>query len=180
MLSLVLLLAACTPKTEDSASATGDGYVPTAPPLVINEFLAVSEMAYEDPDGTDTAGPEFDNWVEIYNTGDAIVQYDGLYLTDDETMPTKWPLPAGQGIDAGGFDLFWADKDPEQGDHHMTFKLAGEGEFLGLYYVEDGYDPVQVNALQYGAQVSDLSQQRVPDGSRDWQAKAPTPLAPNQ
>lgn len=179
MFVFVVSLVACGPVDGTDSGKTGDDYVPAAPPLVVNEFLAVSEAFYADPAGTDPTLPEYDNWIEIYNTGDEIVQYDGLYLTDNQDEPMKWALPAGQGVDAGGFDLFWADKQPEQGDHHVTFGLKGGGEFLGLFYVEDGYEPVQVDALEYGSQVVDVSQQRIPDGSLTWEPATPTPNAPN-
>lgn len=161
MYSLTLLLAACGP---DGADTSGDSYVPEGPSLVINEFLAKSEAGYADE------ADEFDNWLEIYSKEDAIVQYDGLYLTDDEEDPTKWALPSGDGIDAGGFALFWADGDVDQGDNHMSFKLSGAGEYLALYYVESGYDPVPLDRLEYTEQALDQSMARVPDGSDDWQA----------
>lgn len=172
-MTLLLLLAACDGSATKDSAAGGDGYVPEKPPLVINEFLAKSEAVYADGAG------EFDNWIELYNTGDEIVQFDGLYLTDDEETPTKWALPAGQGIDAGGFALVWCDNQPEQGDDHATFKLSGNGEFISIYYVEDGYDPVAVDPIEYGDQAVDVSYARVPDGSMTWQAADPTPNASN-
>lgn len=184
MILLFPLLVACSGSvsTDDTAknNETDPGSSLDAPPLVINEFLAVNETINADPAG------EYDDWIELYNTGDSIVQFDGLYLSDDEENPLKWALPTGQGIDAGGYALFWADDDdgvgdsgaPSQGDRHTSFNLSSEGEMLMLTYTEDG-DSVQVDAIDFGRQQPDISAARVPDGSLTWEYGAPTPNASN-
>ena len=100
MLTLTLALLACigadikTDDTGGSSDDTGGGSNLTAPPLVINEFLAINNAT--NMDNYD----EFDDWVEVYNTGTSVVTFDGLYLSDDKENPLKWALPSGQGIDA--------------------------------------------------------------------------------
>ncbi len=153
-----------------------------APTVVINEFLAMNDSI-----NADSAG-QFDDWVEIYNTGTTIVQFDGLYISDDPAEPLKWALPTGQGIDAGGYALFWADDDdgegdsgaPSQGDRHMSFKLSSSGESLLLSYAEGG-ESVRVDAIEYGTQQPNISAARKPDGNEDqpMQYGAPTPDATN-
>ncbi len=177
------LLIACSGdsiKTDSSDTETDRPSNLTAPPLVINEFLAVNDSI-----NADNAG-EYDDWIEIHNTGTSIVQFAGLYLSDDEANPLKFPLPTGQGIDGGGYALFWADDDdgvgdsgaPTQGDDHLSFKLSAEGELLILTYAEGG-DTVQVDAIEYGQQQPNISAQRVPDGSTNWEYGTPTPAASN-
>lgn len=190
MFLLFSVLAACSGQisTDDTAGGGGDtdsGSSLTAPPVVINEILASNQST-----NTDNAG-EYDDWVEIYNTGSSIVQFSGLYLSDDPDNPLKWALPSGQGIDAGGYALFWADDDDgissdtgdtgdnvSQGDRHMSFKLSASGETLLLTYAEGG-ESVQVDAVEFGTQQPDVSAARVPDGSLNWAYGTPTPNASN-
>ena len=170
---LALLLIACGDKTLDSADG-GGGAAPEAPPLVINEFLAKNDTTNADPVG------EFDDWIELYNAGDAIVSFEGLYLTDDDAAPTKFALPADAGLDAGDWAIFWCDDNQEQGVDHTPFKIGKDSGFLGLYLVVDGADPVAVDTITYEAQVPDVSMARKPDGSVSWESDAtPTPRATN-
>jgi len=55
-------------------------------PLVINEFMASNSKCCMDPQG------EYDDWIEIYNSGTYTINVDGMYLTDNLTTPTKWRI----------------------------------------------------------------------------------------
>ena len=174
---LLLALFACSSKGDDTAAADDSqpkATAPDAPPLVVNELLARNDTANADEAG------EFDDWVEIYNAGDRLVNFDGLYLTDDLATPTKWPLPAGAGLDTGKFLLVWCDGAPEQGDNHASFKLSAASEDLAIFMVADGFDPIRVDGIHYEQQQADLSAARVPDGSDNWQpGQVPTPGVSN-
>jgi hypothetical protein len=154
--------------TDDSGT---DGGI-EAPPIVINEFMA-DNKSYADPDGDPLDSGdlgEFDDWLELYNTGDEAVSLDGFYLTDDFDQPTRWALPTDVELAPGEFYLVWCDKSPEQGDgNHADFSLSKEGEALGLYYATDGGE-VWANKVDFGSQATDLSSARVPDGSLKWEA----------
>jgi len=173
----LLALLACSGNGDDTAAADDsqpEATAPDAPPLVVNELLARNDTANADEAG------EFDDWVEIYNAGDRLVNFDGLYLTDDLTAPTKWPLPAGAGLDTGKFLLVWCDGAPEQGDNHASFKLSAASEDLAIFMVADGFDPIRVDGIHYEQQQADLSAARVPDGSDNWQpGQVPTPGVSN-
>jgi hypothetical protein len=54
--------------------------------LLINEFLASNDACCSDEPG------EFDDWVELHNTGDAPDSLNGLYLNDSASEPLKWRL----------------------------------------------------------------------------------------
>ncbi len=172
----VFALVACTGAVADE---TGDtpvqhGDPPVAPSLVLNEFLSSNDVTLADEAG------EFDDWVELYNSGDALVNFDGLYLTDDLDKPTRWPLPAGGGMQPGDYFLVWCDGDVDQGDAHASFKVDKASGVLALYIVADGFDPVRVDGINYETQQADLSAARVPDGSANWLAgQTPTPEASN-
>ncbi len=168
--------------TDDHGSVTTDpsgaptvtysyqvGYTP--PWLFINELMADNDTTIEDPD---EAGA-YDDWVEIYNGGDTTVELGGMYLTDDAEDPTQWQIPAGVTIGPGAYLLFWADNDEDQGDTHTNFKLSSDGEYIGLYDT-DNKDNAVIDSVAFGAQTTDISFGRCPDGGDDWALfDAPTP-----
>ncbi|TWU32194.1 CotH kinase family protein [Novipirellula artificiosorum] len=141
--------------------------------LFINEIMADNDTIIEDPD---EAGA-FEDWVEIYNPTAAAIDLGGMYLTDDVSDPMQWQFPAGSSVAAGGFLLIWADGEPEQGDDHASFKLSAGGETVALY---DFDGKSLVDSLEFGAQVTDVSYGRSPDGSATLSVlTTPTPGAAN-
>ncbi|MBM4367285.1 MAG: lamin tail domain-containing protein [Deltaproteobacteria bacterium] len=160
----------------DTSTDTGSDHVVVAPPLVINEFLASNDTT-----NADSAG-EYDDWVEIYNAGDTIVQLDGFYVSDDADEPTKYALPEGQGIEAGGYLLVWCDGQAEQQtatEIHTSFKLNRKGDYIYLNYY-DGIGVGQADAVKWEAdQEADIAAARVPDGTKSWVNQTPTPAASN-
>ena len=172
---LAFALAACTtedPDSDDSGDTSGDsGPTITAPPLVINEVLAKND-AYN----TDNAG-EYDDWLELYNPSDTILQLDGFYLTDTESEPTLYQFPAGKGIQGQGYLVVWCDKQVEQetaDELHATFKLGAKGDFVFLSYSEDN-QVVTADSVRWDSdQTADLAAARVPDGSKNWVNQPPT------
>lgn len=170
-ISLPLALIHCTSDDKPTKSPA-----PIADPvagLVINEFMADNDNINADPD----LG-EFADWIEIHNTSDKVADMSGMYLTDDLTEPTKWQIPAGTTIAAGGFRIFWADDADMSADAlHSNFRLGAGGEQIGLYQ-RDGATPA--DTLSYGEQQTDVSYGRLPDGSDIWQTFAvPTPGTSN-
>jgi len=140
--------------------------------LAINEFLASNDTTLADEFG------EFDDWVEIFNTGVQAVELAGLHLSDDETLPDRWTFPEIT-LGAGEYLLIWCDDDPEQGPLHTNFKLSASGETILLSTaVADGLLPI--DRVDFGEQSTDVSYGRFPDGSETWAYfAAPTPGAAN-
>ncbi len=145
------------------------------PQLVINEFMASNTNTLADPDGTD----EFDDWVEIYNAGSTAIDMGRFYFSDsgdpfDDRIPGD--VPGKTTIQPGGYLIFWADSDTEQGPNHLKFKLSAEGETISLYY-KDGR---LIDSHEFGVQTSDVSEGRSPDGSENWlKFNNPTPGTAN-
>ncbi len=126
--------------------------------LFINEFMADNETTISDE------FDEYDDWVEIYNSNPEAVNMEGLFLTDDPSIPDKWQFPDVE-IPANGFLLVWTDDDEDQGELHTNFRLNTDGEFIGLFEI-DGIIPL--DTLSYGYQVEDISLGRFPDGDDNW------------
>ena len=143
--------------------------------LVINELQASNDnVVYDD-------FFEFDDWIEIHNTG-GILNLAGHYLSDDLDSLDKWKFPdTNPGVTTilpGGHLLIWCDKDPEQGEDHADFSLSGEGETV---YLVDTDGTSILDSIAYGQQQNDISYGRSCDGCEDWVFfDVPTPEAVNQ
>ena len=73
--------------------------------LKINEFLAANDLTNQDPQG------DYDDWIEIYNSGSETIDLSGYYLTDDLNDLTKWSFPQNTTIVGRAIYWIWADKD---------------------------------------------------------------------
>jgi hypothetical protein len=77
---------------------------------------------------------EFADWIEITNRGDAAVNLDGWFLTDDGGDLTKWRFPA-EILDPGEFLVVFASNKNRAavGQRlHTNFRLSNDGELLAL------------------------------------------------
>lgn len=130
--------------------------------LYINEFMASNSRTLAD--GTSA----YEDWLEIYNPNSYTVDIGGYYLTDNLTTPTKHQFAVGSAqtiIPANGYLLVWASGEISRGPLHVNFKLSADGEQIGLYR-PDGI--TVVDSLTFGAQRTDISRGRQPDGSANW------------
>lgn len=125
--------------------------------LVINEFMALNESAAADQDG------EYDDWIELYNNGSSDISLNGYYLTDNLDNLTKWNFPDTT-IAAGGYLIIWADEDGSQQGLHANFKLSGSGEALLLVDPDTNI----VDEITFGAQLTDTSYGRYPNGTGEF------------
>jgi hypothetical protein len=145
----------------------------TLPNLVINEYMAFNTSCCPD---NSSGAEEFDDWIEIYNAGSEAVDVGGMYLSDDPANPFGSKIPATNSslttIQPGGYLLFWADGNKDQGELHLNFGLNAEGESVGLYF-KDGRT---IDEHAFGAQVENKSEGRSPNGTGNFQLlNTPTP-----
>jgi len=151
----------------------------TAAPLVvfINEWMASNTRTLLNTNN----GSKYDDWFELYNPATNSVSLAGYYLTDTLTDKFHYQIPAGYAIPAGGFLLVWADNtsglnNPNDPALHANFNLNKGGEAIGLFAAGG----VQIDAITFGAQTSDVSQGRCPDGAGTFAIlSAPSPRAAN-
>ena len=138
---------------------------PAALPIQVylNEWMADNLTTRADP-----ADGQFEDWFEIYNPGAVAVDLGGYYFTDNLTNKFQFKVPEnGQYVvPAQGHLLVWADNESGQNatnraDLHVNFALAKGGEAIGLF----GADGTLVDAVTFGAQTTDKSEGRLPDGS---------------
>ncbi|MBK7104658.1 MAG: CotH kinase family protein [Ignavibacteriae bacterium] len=75
---------------------------------------------------------EYEDWIEIYNPQDTVVNLSGKYLTDKIDNLTKWQFPENFVIQPKKNLLIWCDEDSSQGINHTNFKLSADGEFAAI------------------------------------------------
>jgi len=126
--------------------------------VTINEWMADNVASLADEAG------EYDDWFELYNSGDVPIDLQGYYLSDDSAEPEKFQIQQSLILAAGAFTIFWADDDLSQGDQHVNFKLGSSGEEILLS------SPVLelIDAVVFGNQTSDVSTGAYPDGNNEY------------
>ncbi|MCP4549850.1 MAG: T9SS type A sorting domain-containing protein [bacterium] len=160
-------------RSRDSWLQTEIGEWTAIDDLVINEIMADNNTTIADEFG------DYEDWVEITNTGDAPISLNGLALTDHHDGSAHYTFP-DVSLPAGEHMLIWCDEEPGEGDYHAPFKLDGDGEDLFLLD-ETGSVPVIIGQVTFPALSADLSWGRWADGTGDWQLLSlATPGTANQ
>lgn len=124
--------------------------------VVISEFLADNDEGIRDEDG------DREDWIEVFNSGNATANMEGWWLSDDNGNPSKWSFPAVE-LRPGATLLIWAsgkNRAVPGEPLHTNFKLSKGGEYLGLYrsVASTGLpEVVEEFSPEYPRQVSDVS-----------------------
>lgn len=139
--------------------------------IVINEIMAKNESTLSDAAG------EFDDWIELYNQSNTMIDLSGMFLTDDPTDPRQWMFPDGTAIGPGEHLIVWADKDDDQEGLHANFKLSSEGEVVWLTG-SDAMGNLLLDTLEFGALEEDQSAGRT-DEAGTIATMNPSPGEPN-
>ncbi len=137
--------------------SAGSANVAHAQSLIINEFMAANSSTIIDPDFH-----EYADWIEVYNASGADVNLNGYTITDLLSQPQKYRFTANIIVPSHSYAIIWADDRAV--NNHTNFKLSASGESIGLF---DGIGNV-VDTLSFGAQQTDVSYGRCPDGTVNW------------
>ena len=131
-------------------------------PVCINEVSA-SNDCYINEYG------KKNDWVELYNASDETVDVEGMYLTDDLSVPTRYQITKGATlantkIAPHGYLIIWCDKlETTNSALHAPFKISGEGGFMALMAVDRSWTDV----LYYEPHDGNSTVGRFPDGARE-------------
>lgn len=140
--------------------------------LHLNEIMASNNATLADEDG------DFEDWIEIYNSGDESVDLLGYGLSDDYDRPFRWEFPDTT-IQAGEFMLVWASNKNRTdlgGELHTNYAISSAGEEVLL----TNPDGNRIDELPPTEIPTDISLGRQPDGTGDWfYFPEPTPGQPN-
>ncbi len=120
--------------------------------LKITEFMASNSSTLQDEDN------DYPDWIEIFNPHECAINLAGWYLTEDRDDLTQWRFPD---ITMEGNDylvVFASEKDRSSpgGQLHTNFKLAADGDYLGLVR-PDGTTVTSEFAPTYPPQVGNIS-----------------------
>ncbi|MHC4323801.1 MAG: lamin tail domain-containing protein, partial [Planctomycetota bacterium] len=137
-------------------------------------------MASNNDTASDPQG-QYDDWIEIWNSGVDPVNIGGMYLTDNLSIPDKWRIPGNNPtlttIPAGGYLLIWADEDTADFGLHADFKLSADGEEIGLF---DSDGITLIDSISFPEQTRDISFGRDPESNGEKRFFAiPTPGVEN-
>ena len=125
--------------------------------LVVNEIMASNDTTIADE------ADQFDDWIEVYNSGTRAIDLDGLYLSDNPSDPRKWSIPSVV-LNPDSHLIIWCDDDPEQGLLHASFKLSSGGEEVAIYDYDRRSNSV-IDSVVFPQLSSDTAYGRSPDGS---------------
>ncbi len=93
---------------------------PTIPPVLINEVL------------THTVPPAEVDWIELFNPNAFDVDLGGWFLSDDGGWPTKFRIPPGVIIPAGGYRVFTEANFNPQPEFPDSFAFDSDGDTVYL------------------------------------------------
>ena len=143
--------------------------------VVINEYSAANFSDIADNYG------DYEDWIELYNAGATAVPLAGYHLSDNADDPTKYVIPAGVNIAAGGFVRFWcSNRNTVVGtNYHTNFKLTqttGSEEIVFADAAGTVLDELEIDKVNQ----TNHSWGRSPNGGADWRIYTdPTPNASN-
>lgn len=141
--------------------------------VVINEYSCSNANAYPDNFG------QFEDWVELYNTGSTAYNLAGHFLSDRLNNPTKWPMP-NVSIPAGGRMVFFCSGrniNTGPGPYHTNFKLT-QTAFEKIIFAGPG--GVILDSVTTRPAMRNHGRGRTSDGAPTWSLFLnPTPNAPN-
>ena len=131
--------------------------------VIINEINVSNQSGAKDEDGDE------EDWIELYNAGSGSVNLANWSLSDEADEPGRWVFPT-RTILPGQYLVVWAsakDRRAPTGTNrfHTNFKLAGDGEFLGLFTPDSPRQLASGFAPKFPEQRNDNSYGRAADGS---------------
>jgi len=119
------------------------------------------------------------DWIELYNAGSSSVSLGGFYLSDKISNPTKWVIPAGVTIAAGGFKIIWASgaNTIVGTDVHASIKLTQTKPEAIIF--SDSFGNI-LDSMTLKPTLTDNSRGRTTNGGAIWGVfTTPTPGSSN-
>ena len=130
------------------------------PKVYINEWMASNNTTTNDP-----ADANFDDWFELYNASNTVVDLSGFQMAGSSNGTNRCTLPGGSVIPGKGFMVVWADKNHKVemsgGSLHVNFQLNKSGDTIWLF-TPDG---TMVDKQVFGQQATDVAEGLWPDGT---------------
>lgn len=123
--------------------------------IVINELLADNVGKERDEYGAT------EDWAELYNTSNKILNLYGCFLTDELNQLNKWSFPNGTYLAPNSYLTVWLDDDSTQQILHTNFNLSKDSGHVLLSLPNQTI----LDSVSYGAQTTNVSYGRYPNGT---------------
>ncbi|MEN9332154.1 MAG: hypothetical protein RLZZ94_1244 [Bacteroidota bacterium] len=143
--------------------------------VVVNEYSASNLTQFVDDHS------DYEDWIELYNAGSSSLNIGGYYLSDDSTNNTKYQIPAGIQISAGGYFRFWCSgRNTFSGNnYHTNFRIT-QTKNNGEDIVFSDPSGIIIDATDALKTQNGHSRGRTTDGGSTWGIFIiPTPNATN-
>lgn len=144
------------------------GIQATTGSVVINEVMSSNDII-EDEYG------ESDDWVELYNNSNDVIDLSACYLSDDAADLQRWAFPANTLIAPHSYLIVWTDDDEEQFFRHTNFSLSASGSALLL---SDSNGAI-IDNINLPSLLPNQTYGRYPNGTGQWNYLSPTFNAEN-
>jgi PA14 domain/CotH kinase protein/Lamin Tail Domain/Bacterial Ig domain/Chitobiase/beta-hexosaminidase C-terminal domain len=134
----------------------------TPPGVMINEVVAGAWQGARDEHG------DAEDWVELYNPGDAAMDLTGFGLSNKTTTPFLWVFPAGTTVPPKGYHLVWLSKKDRAvagQPQHASFNLDSGSDGVFLTASNGTASGVLVDSATPPLLNADHSWCRVPNGA---------------
>jgi VCBS repeat-containing protein len=134
--------------------------------LCIHEILANNISAHAN-------GSTFPDVIELRNTSASTVNLDGMSITDDPLLKTKFIFPVGTSIPANGMLVLYADSATTQPGIHLGFGLDSDGDTVALYQTLANGQGL-IDSISFGLQPADYSIGRTGASLDTWALCTPS------
>ncbi len=155
----IALAAACAMMASPAAAQSLEA-------LKINEVMVENQTSIVDEYG------ERHGWIELFNGNFAPLEISAVYLTNDSTNPTKYPVPLGDvntRIARRQHVVFFTDGLPNRGTFHTNFVLTpGQDNWVGVY---DAGGKLIDSVIVPASLGSDQTYARMTDGDESWHVR---------
>lgn len=146
--------------------------------LKITEFMAKNSSTVKEETGT------YADWFEVHNTTSSPINMAGLFVTNSLSDLNMFMIPHGNPakttVPAGGYLVFWADKQEQIDANHVNFKLNAEKGAIAIVQLRSSENYI-IDSVSYTNQGEDISYGRYPNVTSAFRyLLEPTPGAANK
>ncbi|MEX1002283.1 MAG: CotH kinase family protein [Crocinitomicaceae bacterium] len=145
-----------------------------------NAQVIINEYSCSNRNGPTDAYGDREDWVELHNMGTTAFDISGFYLSDNPNNLSKWQIPAGAVVPAGGYMMVFGSKRNELNgvELHPDFAWTQtENEWIIL---SSSSGAIQDSLAIVNMTQKDHSYGRTTDAVQNWSIfTTPTPNASN-
>ncbi|MDB6173848.1 MAG: Spore coat protein CotH [Chthoniobacteraceae bacterium] len=139
----------------------------TAGSISLNEIMADNRRAILN-------GGSYPDYVELRNNTGAVIDISNWSLSNDDSLPNKYLIPAGTTVPANGYLVIWCDSETLAPGLHSGFGIGASGDRILL-----SQNGVVRDVVAFGPQAPDLSIGRLVDGTGTWTLNTASPGSTN-